>query len=166
MRGRKPKPIELRILQGNPSHRPLPKNIPQPEKLYNIPEVPIYFDKDAKEIWNYLTPKLINCGILSDIDIYVLENCCFALSLMRRARKELTSSPLVIVNKNTKGKLKSKQRTPYLTVYREALELFDSSGARLGLSPADRIRLRGLDKITDKDDPLQDFLKNGKTKSG
>ncbi len=77
--GRKPKPLELLKLLGNPGKRPLPTDTPQPAKLFNMPEAPSYLDAVGKEIWEYLAPRLTKCGILTEVDIYTLENCCVAL---------------------------------------------------------------------------------------
>ena len=163
-RGRKPKPLELIKLHGNPGKRPIPTDTPQPDKLYNVPAAPIYLDEIGKEIWNYLAPKLVKIGIMTELDIYVLENCCVALSVARKASKELQESALVCATKNEDGSNKSIQRTPYLSVWREALSEFDSNGAKLGLSPSDRVRLRGLGKK--EEDEFDEFLKTGKAANG
>ena len=160
-RGRKKKPLELLKLLGNPGKRPIPTDTPQPQKLYNIPEPPAYLDLIGKEIWEYLAPRLVKCGIMTEIDIYTLENCCVALSVARRAAKELLEKNLVGFVKNEDGSLKSVQRTPYLTVWREALSEFDSNGAKLGLSPSERAKMHvNYDANKDKE---QEFFQT-KTK--
>lgn len=160
MRGRKPKPLELIKLQGNPGKRAIPKNIPQPCKLYDIPTAPEYLNEIAKERWNYLAPKLVKCGLLTDIDIDTLEQCCVSLSVARMAAKKITENTLVLTMMNDDKTLKYAQKTPYLTVYTEALSIFDKYGAKLGLSPSDRVRLRGIGKK--EDDDFDKFLKTGK----
>lgn len=159
-RGRKPKPLELIKLQGNPGKRPIPTDTPQPIKLFNVPDAPAHLDIIGKEIWNYLAPRLVKCGIITEIDIYVLENCCVALSIARKAAHELQKTSLIFASKNEDGSNKSVHKTPYLSVWREALAEFDSNGAKLGLSPSDRVRLRGIGKK--EEDEFDEFLKTGK----
>lgn len=159
-RGRKRKPLELIKLQGNPGKRAIPKDTPQPDKLYNIPEAPNTLDRVGKEVWNYLAPKLIKCGIMTEIDVYTLENCCVALSIIRKAEKELLKKPLVFQTKDGEGNLKAVHKTPFMGIWRDALSEFDSHGAKLGLSPSDRAKLRGVGKK--EEDEFDEFLKTGK----
>ena len=140
-RGRPKKPLELLKLLGNPGKRPLPTDTPQPKKLYDIPAPPAHLDVIGKEIWEYLASRLTKCGILTEIDIYTLENCCVALSIAKKAAKELQESPLVYSTKNKDGSNKSVHKTQYLTVWREALAEFDNNGAKLGLSPSERAKM-------------------------
>ena len=158
-RGRPKKPLELLKLLGNPGKRPLPTDTPQPEKLYNIPEAPAHLDLIGKEIWEYLSPRLTKCGILTEVDLYTLENCCVALSVARRAAEELQrANSLIFQAQNEDGSLKSIHKSPFLAIWREALSEFDRNGAKLGLSPAERAKLHI--KPNDKE---QEFFKT-KTK--
>jgi P27 family predicted phage terminase small subunit len=97
---------------------------------------------------------------MTEIDVYTLENCCVALSIVRRAAKELIEKNLIFQTKNEDGSLKAVHRTPFLSVWRDALSEFDSNGAKLGLSPSDRVRLRGITKK--EEDEFDEFLKTGK----
>ena len=140
-RGRPKKPLELLKLLGNPGKRPLPTDTPQPAKLYNIPPAPEYLNTIAKERWNYLAPKLVKCGILSDIDLDILEQCCVSLAIARMAAMKISENTLILTMMNDDKTLKYAQKTPYLTVYTEALAIFDKYGAKLGLSPSERVKL-------------------------
>ncbi len=159
-RGRKPKPVELKILQGNPGKRPIPNDIPQPEKLYTAPEAPAWLDDYAKEIWNDLALKLTKAGILSELDINVLAYYCSAASICIMARKRIEDKTLIMTFKNEDGTLKHAQKSPFITVYREALDDVIRLGAQLGLSPSERVRLRGIGKK--ETDEFDEFLKTGK----
>lgn len=155
-RGRKPKPVELKILQGNPGKRPIPDDIPQPEKLYTVPEAPAWLDDYAKEIWNDLALKLTKAGILSELDINVLAYYCSAASICIMARKRIEEKTMIMTFKNEDGTLKHAQKSPFITVYREALDDVIRLGAQLGLSPSERARLH-----IKKDDEKEDFFKQG-----
>lgn len=158
-RGRKPTPPEILKLRNNPGKRKIPEDIPQPKKIVDALPAPNYLDETGKEVWDYLAPKLVRCGILSEIDIYTLENCCVALSVARKAIKELSSRPLIYVNSTGTA-----QKTPFMAVYRDALDIFDTNGSKLGLSPSDRVRLKGITKK--ESDEFDEFLKTGKAANG
>lgn len=73
MRGPPPKPTKLRILQGNPSKRALPKNEPQPSG----PAVrPKSLDGMAAQIWDTYAPRYITMGTLTHEDEPSFERWC------------------------------------------------------------------------------------------
>jgi hypothetical protein len=51
MRGRRPTPTYLRLLQGNPQHRPINKNEPQPPPIETI-DAPDYLSGYALDEWH------------------------------------------------------------------------------------------------------------------
>ena len=156
-RGRKPKPLAILKLTGNPGKRKMPYDTPQPTKLNCIPDAPAHLDEIGKEIWVHLAGELVNSGILTEIDVFALENCCVSLSIARRAAKEMQDNKLVYARKDEDGNIKDIKKTPYLAVYTEALSVFDSNGAKLGLSPSDRVRLKGVG-TGEKKNPLEEYL--------
>lgn len=164
MVGRKPKPLELIKLQGNPGKRKIPTDTPQPDKLYDIPRPPKNLNKIAKERWKYLAGRLSKCGILTDIDLDTLEVCCSSLSIAREAAEKLSEDGLTIETFNENGSLRERKKSPYLSAFCEALIIFDKFGAKLGLSPSDRVRLRGIGKKDE--DEFDEFLKTGKAANG
>ena len=52
VRGRKPKPTALKVLEGNPGHRPLNKKEPMPKG--KLPRCPEWLEDDAKKEWKRL----------------------------------------------------------------------------------------------------------------
>ena len=66
MSGPPRKPTRLRILEGNPSKRPLPNNEPQPDPT--MPECPDWLMADAKEEWHRVAPELHRIGLLTIVD--------------------------------------------------------------------------------------------------
>lgn len=164
MRGRPPKPIELLKLLNNPGKRKIPTDTPQPDKLYGIPRPPKNLNKIARNRWKYLAGRLSKCGILTDIDLDFLEACCSSLSIAREAAEKLSEEGLTIETFNENGSLREKKKSPYLSAYCEALIIFDKFGAKLGLSPSDRGRLRGIGKK--EEDEFDEFLKTGKAANG
>jgi phage terminase small subunit len=67
MRGRKPKPTALKILQGNPGHRPLDGR-GEPQVVVGLGEPPDYLDAEAKRFWMSQGPQLVKLGTLGESD--------------------------------------------------------------------------------------------------
>ena len=65
------KPTKLKILEGNPGKRPLPKNEFNPEPT--IPEAPP-MDKPTREIYDYYAKHLDLAGLMSVMDKDLLAN--------------------------------------------------------------------------------------------
>jgi P27 family predicted phage terminase small subunit len=74
MRGRKPKPTHLKLIQGNPSGRPLNKREPKPRPA--VPSCPSHLDAVAKAEWRRVVPLLAQCGLLTSIDRAALAAYC------------------------------------------------------------------------------------------
>jgi len=62
----KPKPTKLKIVEGNPGKRPLPKNEPEPKVV--APPMPKTLDKYSKKAWKRLEPILLRNGLLTEAD--------------------------------------------------------------------------------------------------
>lgn len=65
MRGRLPKPVGERELDGNPGRRPLPK---EPEYERALPVKPAKMSAAAKRIWNELVPEMYGGRVLRKVD--------------------------------------------------------------------------------------------------
>ncbi len=78
MGGRRPKPTKLRIVQGNPGKRALPKDEPEPEVC--IPDPPGHLSKVALEEWERIAPILEKQGLISDMYRAALAAYCDSYS--------------------------------------------------------------------------------------
>lgn len=73
MPGRKPKPTQLRLLEGNREHRPIPDIIKvKPAK----PAAPRFLDDIGKKEWKKRVPELYRLGLLTILDIPAFETYC------------------------------------------------------------------------------------------
>src|SRR4051812_21402132 len=63
MRGRKPKPTHLKLLDGNPGKRPLNAGEPKPER--RIPTCPAHLNPTAKAEWKRLARQMHVLGIVT-----------------------------------------------------------------------------------------------------
>jgi P27 family predicted phage terminase small subunit len=79
-RGGKPVPHQLRILRGNPGHRPLPKGEVHPLRPETVPEPPkrLLRNEDARDEWNRIAPELWRLNLLTVADIQSLAMYCQA----------------------------------------------------------------------------------------
>jgi P27 family predicted phage terminase small subunit len=85
--GRKHKPIKLRVLEGNRSRRPIPKEI---EVESDIPSPPEHLDEYAREEWYRLATGLHASGLLYKVDRATFAAYCDSYSLWRRATESLS----------------------------------------------------------------------------
>ncbi|HFH7680582.1 TPA: phage terminase small subunit P27 family, partial [Streptococcus agalactiae] len=65
VRGRKPKPTNLKILEGNSGKRPLPINEVKPKQ--KAPRCPQWLEDDAKKEWKRMGKILEQMGILTEM---------------------------------------------------------------------------------------------------
>src|SRR5690606_36938676 len=73
-KGRKPKPTNLKVLEGNPGKRPLNQNEPKPKPIR--PKCPTWLDKEAEKMWRSLAPELESLHLLTIIDVAALAAAC------------------------------------------------------------------------------------------
>jgi P27 family predicted phage terminase small subunit len=66
MRGRKPKPTYLKLLNGNPGKRPLNEHEPKPKP--EIPVAPAELSADARLEWDRVAAELSRLGTLTVVD--------------------------------------------------------------------------------------------------
>ena len=89
---RKPKPTKLKLLEGNPGKRPLPKDEFTPEPSCKPPKE---LNNLEMELWNYYAVQLDNAGLLSKMDQSTLANFC-------RAQARIKEISRILNDKETK----------------------------------------------------------------
>jgi P27 family predicted phage terminase small subunit len=159
MRGRKPKPNVLKVLQGNPGKRKVKRDLQQDmieNKKSSISKInyPKWYPKKAAEFIESLKPHLIEIGTIIELDRAGL----LALGL--------TWHRLLLCNKvlleeegyTIEGHRGTVVKHPLTTVLRQAESQFIRWCQEFGLSPAARVRLPAKSKI--ENDPFSDFIKN------
>ena len=83
--GNRPKPSELRLLEGNRGHRPIPDN-PKSRSTERFPRAPQHLDKIAQREWRLRGPELYGSGRLTILDLPAFEAYCDWYSEWRRAK--------------------------------------------------------------------------------
>ena len=148
MRGRKPKPTAIKILEGNPGKRPLNDNEPVPTG--EIPECPTWLLPAAKKEWERVAPILQELGLLTSVDVKVFAAYCQSSARYEQAEAEINE----LMIENDKGVLRP---DPLITVAHTYMKKMIEAGSLLGLNPSARSRL-SVDKRKSEDDDMEDLL--------
>ncbi len=86
MRGRKPKPTHLKLVQGNPGKRRI-KNSPEPDK--KRPPCPSFMKHEARKAWKYACDQLEKMGTLGSSDQAIIAGYCTQWEIMVLATRRL-----------------------------------------------------------------------------
>jgi P27 family predicted phage terminase small subunit len=138
MRGRKPKPTELKKLTGVRASRinaDEPKFTPD-----SSPAAPPYLGAYAAQEWTRVYPELAKNNVLKVTDRAVLELYCEAYGDYREAQDALRGKKKVLIVHN--GAL---QKRPEVSMKREAMGLVLKYASELGLTPSSRGKMSGSD---------------------
>ena len=148
MSGPPRKPTSLRLLEGNPSRRPLPKQEPKPKAT--TPTRPEWTAAEAKREWNRIVPELRRLGLLTLVDRAALVGYCQEWARYVQAQKLLTKFGLTFSTEN--GYV---QQRPEVAIAQKSLQLVRAFCAEFGLTPAARARLSAPES---KEVDLEDLL--------
>ncbi len=138
-RGPPPKPTALRLLQGNPSKRPLNSREPTPKA--GTPRCPEWLDEEAKACWKWLLAQLRDMGLVTQADAQAMINYCDTWSRWKRAVVFLQKNGDVYTVKDEAGKVKYVQQWPQVAVARNLLSALNRYQQEFGLTPAARSRI-------------------------
>jgi len=139
MRGRKPKPFALKVLQGNPGHQSLNDNVPKPKE--GIGPCPKWLSRGAKAEWRRLVAELGPLGMLTRVDRDSLSAYCTCLVQWKECVDFIEKNGKTIVFRNDKGETKYVQTVPQAGLAMKLLDQLKSIGSEFGLTPLSRGRL-------------------------
>ena len=88
----RPKPTALKLIRGNPGHRPINKQ--ESSAPPAIPAPPKFLSRAARAEWRRHAPLLKDAGVLSHLDRDCLANLCQALARITEAEAELAKGGL------------------------------------------------------------------------
>jgi P27 family predicted phage terminase small subunit len=154
MAGRRPKPTEIKRLQGNPGKRPLNKAEPRPPAASTaMPRGRL--PKDGQRMWKAVAPLLSGLGVLTEADLPALEMLCLHYSVARAALEEMLKDGRIEAEDDEGRRyvvkegiavstptLDSIKKHPAASVFRENSQAFKSYLQEFGLTPASRVRLK------------------------
>lgn len=144
MAGRRPKPNEIKQIEGNPGGRPL--NLDCPKAPTGAPEMPKGMRKAAQREWKRITRDLLELGVLTIVDGKGLMGYCDAYADWEEAQRECVAEGLwieePIVNKEGNVVGYKKKAAPWFTIKYAALKTMKSFLIEYGLTPASRTKLK------------------------
>jgi len=134
MPGPKPKPTHLKLLQGNPGHRPLPVDEPMPDGDLHAP--PEAMPARQQRVWRKCITDAPE-GLLKNLDTNVLERYCAAKVTFDKANYEVDRLGEIV-----NGPGNQPMHNPYLSVRNNAAKQMRVCSDELGFSPAARTRVK------------------------
>ncbi|MBK7096741.1 MAG: phage terminase small subunit P27 family [Saprospiraceae bacterium] len=152
MKGRIPKPDEIKKLQGTFRNDRKRENVPESTRLISPGEPPDFFDADEKREFEFITRSLVRMNVLQDIDLNIVMAYCIEAASYFKIMKFLKE------NGNTYQSNGIDKPRPEVIIARNNLDRMLMIGAKLGFSPADRQRLTIENKIMPEDDPMAKYL--------
>ena len=144
MQGRKPTPVALKLIRGNPGNRPL--NLDEFRPAVEIPPEPEYIAANtaAHGEWERITAEFVKYGLISQVDRAALAFYCInwarhseAEEMIEKAAKASNGSGLFVKTPNGYP-----VQSPWLAVSNKSMELCRVFLAEFGMTPAARSRVR------------------------
>lgn len=133
MKGRKPKPTLLKLIQGNPGKRALNADEPVPPGA--LEKSPSWLTRRQKIAWNYAIENA-PAGLLRRLDRSVLAVWVVAEDLHRQAVEE--GRKFSLVGKTANGTL---MPNPYISVANVQAKVMLKAAEQLGFTPSSRSRI-------------------------
>jgi P27 family predicted phage terminase small subunit len=143
MGGRRPTPVSLKLLRGNPGKRRI-GDVFQPPQPPKPPDPPSFLTGHALEEWRRIAPGLALFRLLSDFDTMPLAAYCVSYARWRDAEELLKGLADIdpqargLLVRGSKGQAKA---NPLIQVAREAAHDMVRYASEFGFSPAARSRI-------------------------
>lgn len=143
-RGPKAKPTYLRILEGNPSRKPMPPGEPQVQPVAALP-APEWYDEPRIELWNDVTQELARMNALTRVDYQMLAMYVDTIAECHRLSKKMIALKDSVMkygpeDKEGKGKRNIKS-VPYFHQLIAQKQLALKFAAQFGMTPSARARI-------------------------
>ncbi|MFH1858236.1 MAG: phage terminase small subunit P27 family [Candidatus Omnitrophota bacterium] len=154
MRGRKPIPSNIHLLQGGKrkTHRKKDYRSGEPKPPANIPRCPQHLDKEARQEWRRMVKELKPLGILTNLDKAVFARYCQAFSTWAQATRKISEMGMVRMTKNG-----FTEQNPYFPIANKASEQMMKALIEMGMTPSSRSRVK-VEKPKPAE-PGEEFLK-------
>lgn len=135
MRGRKPKPTWLKIIEGKRGHRALNVNEPIPKDP--LGPAPADFTERQRAIWDHAAASAPP-GLLTELDRQLFITYCVASALHEEARVKVAQIGALIKAPVTGVPMQS----PWLTIMNKQAAVMQKAIAEIGFSPTSRGRVK------------------------
>lgn len=151
MKGRKPTPASLKLLNGNPGRRPVNEE-PETPALLPDDQPPAWLHEDAQAFYREVVGILTDMGIAQVADRLAISALAQSLAEVKIAHEAMNKFGRVI-----KDKSGGAQRNPYAVHSAQFLAFVRQFITEFGMTPCSRARLTA--KAQGEEDPFEQFLK-------
>jgi P27 family predicted phage terminase small subunit len=131
------KPKQIKEIQGTLRPSRELSNPMEVESLSTIPAAPDGLDKVGQDTWYSTASKLQELGLLSDLDLVMLKEYCYQVSIMQKAKKCIDEEGMTIIMQNKGGGMYP-VKSPYIAIYNEALTHSCRIAQQFGFTPSSR----------------------------
>jgi P27 family predicted phage terminase small subunit len=149
--GRKPKPVELRLIQGNPGKRPVK---PTPKYAPLTDHAPNELPPLGKALWRRLTQHLKPIQLVQATDREALLVLCDMWATYCSAMAVVREHGTLVTTRSKSNERAGLTVNPAWRVARDAARQMEGLWGSFGLTPADRARLTMGDGSGDTGDDL------------
>jgi phage terminase small subunit len=134
--GRKPKPVALKLIQGNPGKRPLKTMVAPPKGGEILCPLTVQNNERARAYWDMYLANAAP-GHLAPIDAPLLARLCLALAWADDAAGQMEASGMLVKAPHTGVPIQS----PYMGIVNRQTEIARKLASELALPPAQRNRI-------------------------
>ena len=151
MRGRKPTPTAVKLLEGNPGKRKLNGREPRPEK--KAPSCPKWLEPEGRKEWRRLARKMEMMGILTEVDMAAFAGYCQAYARWKEAEEFITQHGMIV--KTPSGYW---QQVPQVSIAQTYLKIMNRLAEQFGLTPSSRSRIIAESTGKSAEDEMDELL--------
>ncbi len=139
--GRKAKPTALKLLDGNPGKKPLPKNEPQP--FLALPPTPAWMTLRAKREYRRVGALLLSSKMVTVLDGFGLAMVASSYATWVEAEIAVQEHGLLV-----KGRDGAPAVNPFRRVANEAYDRTRQMLVEFGMTPSSRTRVKTVESAT------------------
>jgi P27 family predicted phage terminase small subunit len=125
----------LKLVAGNPGHRPL--NVDEPEPSGDLIDPPAWFTPRQRILWDQ-TIRAAPPGLLRTLDSTLMETFIVAKSLHEQAAESIAKYGAIVRNPDNGAPMSS----PFMRVLNQQTLVMTKCISELGFSPSSRSRVR------------------------
>lgn len=152
MPGRKPTPTALKLVRGNPGHRPIRDDEPVPKGEAVMPE---WLSPEAARHWPKVAQLLQDAGLLTSVDAAALALYCESFARWHHANQQVAKFGPVVKTPNG-----FPVQSPFLGIANKAQEQMTRLLVEFGMTPSSRTKVTKAP--SDEGDEFSGFVKNRK----
>ncbi len=142
--GRKPKPTQMKVVQG--TFRKDRANHAEPKPKKQLPPCPDFLEGRARKEYFRIGRKLERIGILTEIDDLALTGLCQSWAEYLEATEQVRKTGMLVKAPSGYPIL-----NPYVVLANQALKRVKAFLTEFGMTPSSRSRVSAAKKAEDKD---------------